>query len=238
MSSRDFVGVRVPEQVKEAYESRILEERPCIRPYAGVFLEEELRKGLNMDGELSVFRTLKDLVPNDEKNKNSGVPTLVGGETVVNYRIDPDVRAELKSASVRGIRSMGELVALAMYNYSIGEGYEDKIKRLAEKLNGLGASERKELAIAEYLKEHHSGGGGYVSFKVEDFDKAAREAAGLKTARNARKQYLRDVLDRLNLKPTRSGNFLPEDSDALRDISGLPRECLTDSEKQRLDNKQ
>lgn len=244
MAERVDLGLRVPEPIKRSYEDEIIERRGVKRPYAGIRLEEELQVALGIGRESDLFDSLSDLVDKHERKKESETEhdqiQFSGGDTVVNYKIHEDVRAELMSQTQGTVTSAGSLVAAVMYSYATGNGYRDIMMEYIEELENdsndeLSATEKKERDIAEYLKEHHSfedvDRGQFLSFDITDFEEAAKEAGGISTTDYAREKYLKPVLDRLDVIPTKSGNFLSEDSGPHPDPRGLPYDAMSNDEK-------
>lgn len=239
MSNRDRVAVRVPENIKDAFESAIEDKHGFKRPYAGIELERELKVSFGMGEESALFDSLRSLVEDPGQKKNySDLPSFTGGDAFVNYRIHPEVRAELKRVSQEGTSSMGAIVARSMYFYALDEGHHDRMRDFVEQLkttvtdeeDDLSATERRKRDIAEYLRANDTQH-GEVWFTIEAFDKAAEEAAGLSTTSHARKQYLRPVLDYLGAIPTESGKFTT-DNGPIEDLRGLPYDVLTEAEKE------
>lgn len=241
MSERVRLNVRVPEDIKNAYDDAILDKYGISNTYAGMELERELRISFDMGQESEMFDSLRSLVDNPSEKNNSAPRSFAPGEVSVQYRVHPDVRAKLKQLSQEGAYSMGSIVAKAMYGYSIDRGYQDRMLEYVQDLeeddvqdDELSATERTERDIAEYLKENHGKEdiemGWFVSFKIEDFDTAAKKAGGVKTQEHARGKYLKDVLERLELNPMASGVFFPKESGAKRDLRGLPYDAMDDSD--------
>lgn len=234
MSERVQVSVRVPEKIKESYEEQITEKYDVKRPYAGIELEKELRINFGMGEYSGMYDSLRDLVDKSLEKEKIEIPTFTGGGEIVQYRIHSDVRAKLKELSYDTFGSMGSIVAKVMFHYSLGEGFQDQMRGYVKDLEEDGvqedvpAKERKERDIAEYLRENYTvedaNRGEFVVFGIEDFDKAAKEAADLFTESHAREKYLKDVMERLGAKPNRKGTFNTRREAG--DPRGLPYEAM------------
>lgn len=221
MSERVKVNHRVPSDVLEAYKNRIRTEKPQIEPYGGVILEIELKIQLSADGLGEFYDSLPTHSSSANSKKNNPVP---GGESkIVQFRIDPSVRAQLRQSTKNTPDNPGDILARVMWNYAQGNGFIDRVLAAVSnegsksEYDDLSAVERRKEQIKDWLRERF-GDGDEINqpFELDDFDRAAAEAADVTTKSYAREKYLRDVLDEMNVQVT-TGNIVPcpEDADTI-----------------------
>lgn len=222
MTDRKKVNVRVPSQVKDAYESRIIDEHVQKRPYAGVILERELKIQFEIGGISALYDAFPTHSQNSDEKENNSMPSS-GESVLVQYRIDPSVRAELMTLS-----DPGSMVARIMWRYSLDDGFVDMMVRAVRndeygEYEQLSATERRKEQIKDWLLDRFGDGEQITQqFGFDDFDTAAKEAADLQTRSHARENYLRDVAADLNISIDKTG-FTQTQADAVPTIP-KPRE--------------
>lgn len=232
MSERVKVNHRVPKDVLQAYKDRIRSEKPQIEPYGGVILEIELKIQLSTDGLGDFYDSLPTHSASADSKKNNPMPS--GESKVVQFRIDPSVRAQLRQSTKNTPDDPSDILARVMWSYAQGDGFIDRILSAVSdedsQYDDMSAVERRKEQIKDWLREHFGDGKRIDQpFEVDDFDRAAAEAADVTTKSYAREKYLRDVLDEMQVQVTGGGIFpSPEDAKTVIAPRSTPLVILTE----------
>jgi hypothetical protein len=230
VTEREKWGVRVPQSDQDRYHEFLKETYPQIRPYAGTELERAVRQLLadvdasegeftsDLPGtyhrdlaamETQLDRLLGAAAAGDEsapeKKSGSALVTNVReeGGSVLNCRVDPDVKDEFLAFADTCDARPGRLLGVVMRTIVTGETerrLRDKTERLVEEAGELlerfggesspGPKERRALKIAKELE---------FPFTRDDLG-AAIEAADVPNGDTAhsRDVYFSRVVDELN----------------------------------------
>ena len=236
---RVCLGLRVSEDVKEAYESCIAEKHGRKSPYAGTVLERELRQRLGKGDLAELYGQIDDLADafGKEHREKKILNTPDDDTAVVNYRVIESVRNEvLALASDLNYTTPGSLIETVMHSYAIGESATERMIDLAERIknatehkfdDGLSAKERRTKAIADELGDE---------FTFAEFREAIETGTKISDSHHTRTTYLPRVLDEKGCTwhPNASGLFI-DDADARpedrRDPRGKPYLLMDDADK-------